>query len=50
MKKIILIIFGIIILTFAGCYDPPSREKQGLDYDSLQELVETSDRILKLKN
>ncbi|MBC78477.1 MAG: hypothetical protein CL745_02585 [Chloroflexi bacterium] len=49
MKKIILIIFGIIILTFAGCYDPPSREKQGLDYDSLQELVETSDRILKLK-
>ena len=49
MKKIVLIIFGIIILTFAGCYDPPSREKQGLDYNSLEELFKTSDRVLKLK-
>jgi len=49
MKKIKLIIFVIIISVFIGCYDAPSRESQGLEYNSLYELINTSDRILKLK-
>ncbi len=49
MKKIKLIFFVIIISIFTSCYDPPSRESQGLEYNSLLELINTSDRILKLK-
>ncbi|MFL2652894.1 MAG: hypothetical protein ACJ0J5_00840 [Dehalococcoidia bacterium] len=49
MKKIKIIFFVIIILNFIGCYDPPDRDTQGLDYNSLSDLVDSSDRILKLK-
>ena len=49
MKKIKLLILGITVLALNGCYDPPAREMQGLDYDSLDELVNTSDRVLILK-
>ena len=49
MKKIKLLILGITVLAFNGCYDPPARDMQGLDYDSLDELVNTSDRVLILK-
>ena len=39
MKKIKLIFFVIIISIFTSCYDPPSRESQGLEYNSLLELI-----------
>ncbi len=49
MKKIKLIFLVIIISIFIGCYDAPPRETQGLEYNSIDELINTSDRILELK-
>lgn len=49
MKKIKVIFFVIIISTLIGCNSPPPRETQGLEYTSLRELTNTSDRILKLR-
>ncbi|MQG23705.1 MAG: hypothetical protein FI678_03725 [SAR202 cluster bacterium] len=48
MKKITKIFFIVLILSIIGCHTPPSRESQDKDFFSFDQVINTSDRILKL--
>ena len=48
MKKITKIFFIAIIISIIGCHAPPSRESQDKDFFSFDQVINTSDRILKL--